>query len=101
MACRNVMDTVEGRQREKITARSPSEAPVTQGVEYGGAGRDDCGVERRTVAFQILDTDNQPIAVLEQAGSWGSKRVDAILQMPVQRNVKQSRNHFWYKVLVA
>ncbi|KAJ2976752.1 hypothetical protein NQ176_g4761 [Zarea fungicola] len=89
----NTTDTFEGRQREKTTARSPSEATVPQDIEYGGAGRDDRSVEQRTVAFQIVDADNQPIAVLEQAGPWGSKRVDAILQMPVQRNVKLRREH--------
>ncbi|KAJ2972197.1 hypothetical protein NQ176_g7292 [Zarea fungicola] len=89
----NTMDTFERRQRERTTARSLSEATVPQDIEYGSAGRDDRGVKRRTVAFQIIDADNQPIAVLEQTGPWGSKRVDAILQMPVQRDVKLRREH--------
>ena len=45
------------------------------------------------MAFQIIDADNQLIAVLEQAGPWGNERVDAILHAPVQRSVKLRRGH--------
>ncbi|KAM3553301.1 hypothetical protein ARSEF4850_006981 [Beauveria asiatica] len=83
----------EGQQREQASAISASEASVPQLTEYGGAARNDHSIGRRKVAFQIIDADNRLIALLEQAGSWGNKRVDAILHMPIQRPIKLRREH--------
>ncbi|KAK8148643.1 hypothetical protein G3M48_009563 [Beauveria asiatica] len=82
----------EGQQRAEASAISAAEASVPQLTEYGGAARNH-SIGRRKVAFQIIDADNRLIAVLKQAGSWGNKRVDAILHMPIQRTVKLRREH--------
>ncbi len=89
----NTAPTLGGQQGEETSAISPPEASVTQFAEHGGTARNDLSADREEVAFQIIDADNQLVAVLEQAGPWGNKRVDAILHAPVQRTAKLRREH--------
>lgn len=83
----------EGQRGEVASAISAAEASVPQLTEYCGAARNDQSIERQKVAFQMIDADNRLIAVLEQAGSWGNQRVDAILRMPIQRSIQLRREH--------
>ncbi|TQV90176.1 hypothetical protein IF1G_11175 [Cordyceps javanica] len=67
------------------------EASVPQLTRYGGTARNDHSSGRGKVAFQIVDADDRLVAVLEQAGPWGNKRVDTILHMPIQRAIMLRR----------
>ncbi|KAM3518598.1 hypothetical protein MY4038_010054 [Beauveria bassiana] len=89
----NTTTASEGQRSEVASAISAAEASVPQLIGYFGAARNDQSIERGKVAFQIVDADNRLIAVLEQAGSWGNQRVDAILRMPIQRSIQLRREH--------
>lgn len=89
----NTAPTLGGQQREETSVISPCEASASQFAKHGGTARNDHSADREQVAFQITDADNQLVAVLEQAGPWGNKRVDAILHAPVRRTVKLRRGH--------